>query len=835
MWRNYLVVGARALAKNRTYAFINIFGLALGLAACLLILLYVRYETSYDRWLPGAENVYQVQSFSIDPDSGERFNFRQSQYVAGTALQKDFPQVAARVHVMPTRAVVLDDGEAITVEEAARVDGPFFDIFSLPLSAGDPATALAKPGNVVLSEKEAQRLFGRQAALGRTLTVIENGRHVDYRVTGILKTVPKNSHLRLDMVMRFDPGSFFSDYPGYLTNWGEISGYNYIRLRPGADVEAIRAALPAWEKRNIPDQLFGDRRENAGEDQEWKLIPVRDIHLGEARTGAMEPSNDRSTILTFAIVALLILGMACVNFTNLATARAGQRAREVALRKVLGASRRQLIVQFLSESILVAGLAMVLALTLVELAIPTLSAFLDADLELHYLGEGGVILPVLFLVLVVGAAGGVYPAFYLSRFQPAQVLKANKSAAEAEGSGRLRNILVVAQFAVSIGLIICTAVVYSQTVHARTADPGFRRDGLLQVAAGYRSILPLQETLVREIARVPGVISASRTSLGINTGSTMGRGVRVPGRADTIGIGNYPVDEHFFETMGMKLIAGRGFDPARPLDETSMPYPEPDPAAERALVARGGNVVINTLAARRLGFARPEDAVGKQVRVTISLDTETGMVPVTIVGVVADTRFRSIRQPIEAIMYRLADDYISTILVRYEAGQGKAVRERIERVWQRFAPDLPFDARYSEDIVSGLYEAEDARAKTFAGFSALAIVVACLGLFGLAAFTAERRRKEIGIRKVLGARSRDIVRLLAWQFSKPVIVANLIAWPIAWWAMRDWLNRFDARIDLGPGPFLFAGALALAIAIGTIAGHAFKVARSNPINALRYE
>ncbi|QAY76821.1 ABC transporter permease [Sphingosinicella sp. BN140058] len=835
MWRNYLTVGARALAKNRTYAFINIFGLALGLAACLLILLYVRYETSYDRWIPGADTIYQVQSFSRDPDTGDRFDFRQSQYVAGTTLQKDFPQIAGRLHLLGNRAAVVRGGQALSVEDAARVDGPFFDVFPLPLIEGDPATALARPGNVVLSEREALRLFGTEPAFGRTLTVVDNGRPVDYRVTGILKTLPRNSHLRLDMILRIDVAAFFADYPGQLTSWGEISGFNYVKLRPGADVDAIRAGLPAWEKRNIPDQPFGDRRENDGENQDWRLIPLRDIHLGEAQRGAMEPANDRSTILTFAVVALLILGMACINFTNLATARAGQRAREVALRKVLGASRRQLVIQFLSESILIAGLAMLVALTMVELALPILSTFLDADLEMHYLGSGGVMLPVLLLVIVVGAAGGLYPAFYLSRFQPAQVLKANKSAAEAEGSGRLRNVLVVAQFAVSIGLIICTAIVYSQAVHARRSDPGFERDGLLQISAGYRNLVPVLEAMTHEIGRIDGVVSASRTSIGINTGSTMGRAVRVPGRSETVGVGNYAVDPNFFQTMGIKLLAGRALDPKRPMDESGMPYPEPDPAAERALVARGANVVVNALAARRLGFSDPASAVGKQVRVTLSLDPSIGMVPVTIVGVVADSRFRSIRQPLEPMMYRLGSDYLLAIDVRYQHGRGREVRSAIEQVWRRFAPDLPFEARYSEDIVSGLYLAERARAQTFAGFAALAVVVACLGLFGLAAFTAERRRKEIGIRKVLGARTRDIVRLLAWQFSKPVIVANLIAWPAAWWAMRDWLNRFDARIELGAGPFLFAGALALAIAIGTIASHAFRVARSNPIHALRYE
>ncbi|SMF66012.1 ABC transporter permease [Allosphingosinicella indica] len=835
MWRNYLTVGIRALLKNRTYAVVNIAGLALGIAACLLLILYIRYETGYDRWLPDAERTYQVQSFSTDRETGDEYKLRMSQYVAGTTLQKDFPQIEARVHASGTSPVVLSGGEALEVEDAIRVDGPFFDIVRLPFVAGDPLRALSEVNSAVLSETEARRLFGNESALGKTLTLIERGERVDYRVTGVMRDIPKNSHLNFTMVIRSDFNRIFADYPGYMTSWGEISGWNYVRLRPGADVEAIRAGLPAWEKRNIPDQAFGDRMENPGTDQDWKLVNVRDVHLGAADRAVMRPGNDRATIITFAVVAALILAMACINFTNLATARASQRAREVALRKVLGASRGQLIVQFLGESMLVALLATIVGLSIAELMLPVLAAFLDADLQLHYLGSDGVLLPVVCLTLIVGAAGGLYPAFFLSRFQPAQVLRANKSAAETPGSGRLRNALVVAQFAVSNGLIICTAIVYAQTVHARTADPGFDREGVLQLETGYRGLIPQLDSLAKEIARIDGVRSVAKTSIGVSTSSTMGRGVRVPGRSDVISSGNYPVDENFFTTMGVRLIAGRNFDAARPMDETSLPYPTPNPVAERAIVERGGNVIVNQLAARRLGFANPADAVGKEVRVAVSLDPTMPMMPVTIVGVVQDSRFRSIRIPLEPMMYRLAREYNNYIVVRYDSADPESVRRRIGELWKRFAPDLPYQARFGDEINAELYDAEEARAKTFAGFAILAIAVACLGLFGLAAFTAERRTKEIGIRKVFGARVRDIVQLLAWQFSKPVIIANLIAWPVAWWVMRDWLNSFDARIALGPTPFLLAGALALFIAIATVSGHAIRVARANPIHALRYE
>jgi putative ABC transport system permease protein len=324
-----------------------------------------------------------------------------------------------------------------------------------------------------------------------------------------------------------------------------------------------------------------------------------------------------------------------------------------------------------------------------------------------------------------------------------------------------------------------------------------------------------------------------RSTIGVGTSNQSNTVVQVPGRAEPVIIGNYTVDDQFFRTIGVPVLAGRELSANRPLDiDTTSLIPTKD--EQRALAERGLNIVVNASAARDLGFTRPQDAVGKQFRMGL-VEPEIGSVPVTIVGVVGDTRFRTIRQPLESMSYILSANGHSTLVIRYDDPDPAAVRERVESAWRRVAPDVPFEAAFSEDIVAEQYAAEESRARIFAGFALLAVVVACLGLFGLAAFTAERRTKEIGIRKVLGARTGDIVRLLAWQFSKPVIVANLIAWPVAWYVMRDWLNSFDSRVDLGPWPFLLAGLLALAIAIGTIAGHAIRVARANPIHALRYE
>jgi len=387
---------------------------------------------------------------------------------------------------------------------------------------------------------------------------------------------------------------------------------------------------------------------------------------------------------------------------------------------------------------------------------------------------------------------------------------------------------------VSIGLIICTAIVYSQTAHVREINPGYDREGLIQIQnIGAEQLEPRMDAFIQQLARVDGVRSVGRTSLGISTGNNTTEGIEAPGRDQPVEIGSFIVDAGFLPTMGIRPIAGRSFEDSRPADDSTRPFPRV-PEIDRALAARGLNIVVNELAAERFGFADPAQAVGKQVRAEMFGD-EYGDIPLTIIGVVPNSRFRSAREPIQPIMFRSMRRAHGWMVVRYADADPAAVMAGIEAVWKRFAPDVPFEAKFSEDIIAELYTAEEARAQTFAAFAILAVVIACLGLYGMAAFTAERRTKEIGIRKVFGATVRDIVRLLAWQFSKPVIIANVVAWPVAWWVMRDWLNGFDTRVDLGPGPFVLAGAIALGIAIGTIAGHALRVARANPIHALRYE
>ena len=474
--------------------------------------------------------------------------------------------------------------------------------------------------------------------------MISRGIKRDFKINGVLKDLPKNSHMKVNAIMRLDYPTFNANNPQFLTCWGCQSGWVFVKLRPGTDVKQLQAQEPAWEKRNIPDQPNGSIRFNQGDDQDWHFVNLTDVHLGRAQNGAMTPGNDERTMTTFAIIAVLILGMAVVNFTNLATARASQRAREVALRKVLGATRRQLVVQFVAESIMISAIAMLLALALVEILVRPFAGFLEADLRLDYFGANGILFPAIALSLLVGIVSGIYPAFFLSRFQPAQVLKANRSAAETPGSGRLRTALVVAQFAVSIGLIICTAVVYGQTVYARSVDPGYKRDHILEVRDMNRyQLIPKAEMMVEQMKRVPGVVAVGLSDIGVATDNNSETGLIPPGSNKQVSIDQYSVSEGFFDAMGLKLLAGRWFDGNRPADDMTLNFPI-QKEQEIALARRGVNVVMNEYAIRKLGFKSPQDAVGKVIRSEL-FEPGTGMVDITIIGVVGDSRFRSVRTP----------------------------------------------------------------------------------------------------------------------------------------------------------------------------------------------
>jgi len=830
MWRNYLTVGLAALRRDPLFTAINLVGLAVGLAGCLLIILFIRYELSFDDWLPEADRTYQVQRISTSGAEGPQ-RFAMTSFVAADVMRSRFPEVESATALVWGNGTFRRNGEAIRIDNVYAGDGNFLDVLRLPLAAGDRSAALAAADNIVLTESTARRLFGRTDVLGETLTRVTQTGDKPMRVTAVLRDLPGNSHLRIAAIYR---PNIVADAPGneIYTRWTWVSGWVYVRLRPGTDVAAMHRRMPEVLQRVVP----GDQRDRTAPDRlgfTQELMNVSAINTAALDSGTMRLGTGTKTLVTFGLVAAFLLVVACVNFTNLATARASRRAREVGLRKTLGATRGQLIVQFMVEAAVVVVAAGLLALALVELALPWLNAQIDGDIELRYFGSSGVLLPLAALLALVGVLGAVYPAFFLSRYRPALVLKANRAAPDTPGAGRLRTALVVVQFAVSIALIICTATVYAQTLYARSVDPGYDVGGLLFVPnpefIGDRGQV---ETFMRRVEAIPDVRSVARVGITPDPNTTSNSAFRVPGAPGSVSLQLIDIDGNAFETLGVRVVAGRTVTHEREMD-VGAPRFDIDPERERLVEQRGLNVVIDESAARALGFPDPRAAIGRQ----LVSDRSDGrvVVPYTIVGVVNDTRFESARFEALPKIYYVSPHHHLSLAIRFEGTSGHAVMSAVERLWKSAVTLGPFEGFFADERIARMYDSDERRAAMFAIFAAFAVLISCLGLFGLAAFTAQHRTKEIGIRKVLGARTRDIVRLLVWQFTRPVLLANLIAWPIAWWAMRDWLSEFESRIDLGPGPFVVAGLVALAIAVGTIAGHAVKVARANPIHALRYE
>ena len=831
MWRNYLTTGSRALRRDPLFTAINLFGLAVGLAGCLLIILFIRYERSFDDWIPGADRIYQVHRMvTSGTEAGKREGV--TAFVAASALPPQFPEIEAATGLLGASGVFRKEGQPFDLGDVYATDANFLDVLRLPMVAGDPRTALADVDTIVLTETSARRLFGRTDVVGQTLARIGSSGDRMLRVTGVLRDLPPNSHLRLNALYRHNLAARTSGNEIF-TEWNWVASHVYVRLRPGADPASIERRMVPTLQRLVPTAYRdSSARDRLGFTQ--RLLNIRAINTTPIDSGTMRAGTPAKTLVTFGLVAAFLLIVACVNFTNLATARASRRAREVALRKTLGATRLQLVLQFLLEAALIIGLAGMLALALVELALPLLNELVDGEIAISYFGADGILMPLAAVLLLVGLLGGVYPAFFLSRYRPATVLKANRSGADAPGAGRLRLALVVVQFAVSIALIICTAIIYGQTLYARSADPGYRVPGLLYIL--YPELIgerPQVEGFMRRLGAVPGVQAVARVGVTPDGGGNATTSFRAPGAPDSVILQLVTVDGDTFATLGMRVIAGRNISHEREAD-VGAPMYNSDPERVQLVKERGLNVVVDESAARLLGFGDPQSAVGARIGREDSESGE-GSAPYTIVGVVNDARFESARFEKFPKIYYVAPTSHTALVVRFDPARGRTVMSAAESLWKSSVTADPFNGFFADARIAEMYSGDERRARMFAIFAAFAVLISCLGLFGLAAFTAQHRTKEIGIRKVLGARTRDIVRLLVWQFTRPVLLANIIAWPIAWWVMRDWLNEFQDRIEIGPLPFIVAGLAAFAIAAVTIAGHALRVARANPIHALRYE
>ncbi len=833
MLKNYLLTAWRHFVNNRLFSVINVFGLSVGLMSCVLILMYVRDEVSYDRWLTEADTLVRLHTAFVPSDRPPFLTVRSAGKMMEAVKGFASEEVEAGVRLLQVGTTLIKD-DKIFNESVMFADQPFFELFDLPFLYGSAGTSFIKPMDFVITREMALKYYGRSDVVGESLTVCcLQGQQIDVQVTGVIKTLPENTHLDIDFLTVLEPSMF--DYaPNLLNTWTSVNTYTYFKLKPGVSVSNLENRILQWLDSKSPFTEMVPEGTIPSDMVKLKLMSVPDIHLSAKKDagsmGDMKALGDIEMVATFVGVAILILLIASINFMNLSTARASHRAREVALRKVMGASRFQVALQFLGEAVAIAVLSLLFALVAVEIFLPYYNQAINRELTLVLSEELPMLLTLVVISVLVGLLSGSYPAIYLSRFLPARILKANQSS-EGSGQGNIRSMLVIFQFAASIGLAVCTAVIYSQTMYARNMDVGYSFESKL-IVDGLNSTgaMEQQDAIINELSSIPGVKSVVLSSEvpsqdnENNTGFQRTDGGE-PG--DELIINYYSAGFGFFEAYDMDLLAGRTFSESFGTDQIE-DIEEDDTRIGLA------SIIINESALRALGFSRPEEAIGKLLRADVF---GSGTHDLEIIGVSKDVYFRSIKFGIRPSVFLNNPGSLQVATISFESNDVSRLVSDVEDVWKEMVPMSPVSHQFLDDMIRAQYLEEEQQAKLFAVFSVLAIVIACLGLYGLASFTAERRTKEIGIRKVMGARARDIVTLLVWQFTIPVLIANVLAWPIAWFIMSGWLEGFIYRIDGSYilGACLVAGAGALLIAWLTVASRALKVAGASPITALRYE
>lgn len=797
----------RSLSRHKLYAALNIGGLAVGIAVFLVLGLYVRFETSFERWLPDHDKVYVVQTVWNLP--GSPFNGREPQTMGGLLeqLREDFPgTVGTRIWGGEGAGSVLRRGVA-TKEDVAEVDPSFFDVFDLPMVSGDGRRALADPSGAIISESLARKYFGTSDPIGQTITAsYEEPRN--YRIRGIFRDIPDNSDIKVSLLLplrkNVERDSWY--------HWGSTHLSTYLRFESPFTARAYGQKLSAFVDR----RALKDSGPNASKTETIALLPLAEQHFASPKGGL---SSRKLTVLTLGLVGMLTLLIAIVNYVNLATARAGLRAREVAMRKVLGADRKALVTQFLGEAMLTVGIAALGGLILAELGLPLINAAGGLSLAIPY----ALVVPSLAaLVIMVGVLAGFYPALMLSRFPAAAVLASSRAPGGGRAGTRVREALVVFQFGLAIAFMIGTAILLVQTRHVRQADLGYQRDNLIIIRSIADGNVPpaLRRAMVEAIRTLPGVQKIALGGDGPGgSGTTNADNVPLPGvPGDGPNLRWVDTGPGYFQVYGTRLVAGRMFDPARREDDHQLMD-----------ASTNHNIIINRLGVKQLRFASPDAAINKVVG---------GDRPRTIIGVVENLRFDTPRNPIAPTYYYYSSDparnYPMIANVRF-SGDPRAMLSQIRAIWQRMVPQVPFEGDTADNRLARYYQADEQTTRLFAIGAGLAVLIGCVGLWGLASFNTQRRVKEIGIRKTLGASGPDIVKLLVGQFLRPVLLANLIAWPLAFVAMRTWLAGFDDRVALSPLFFVGASLLATAIAVLTVLGQSLRASRAAPAWALRHD
>ncbi|HEX8331993.1 MAG TPA: ABC transporter permease, partial [Segetibacter sp.] len=773
-----------------------------------LITLFVVDELTFDKYNDKADRIYRV---NVDLRfGGAEQKFAVSSAPLAPTIIKELPQVENAVRFRNYGSSLVRKGsQNIHEERIIFADSTLFSVFSLPMIAGNPKTALTEPNSVVITSTTAKKYFGNNDAVGQVLKFDNQN---DYKVTGVIKDVPKNSHFNFDFFVAMTNAE--ESRNGV---WASFNFNTYVLLRKDADPKLVAANMQKTSDKYLWPQVKEMMKidpvefKKSGNFINLSLMPLTDIHLHSDRIVELSPNSDMQVVYIFSIIAAFILIIACVNFMNLSTARSSNRAKEVGVRKVLGSQRINLINQFLTESVLLSLISFVLALGIAFLILPYFNELSSKQLSLSPSAHP-VLLPVLITCsIIVGILAGTYPAFYLSSFQPVQVLK-GKLAGGSKHSF-FRSSLVVFQFAISIGLIIGTIVIYRQLNFIQTKKLGFNKEQVLVVHNAY-ALGDKAKTFKDEVKRFKDVQSASLTGYLPVPSSRNEHPFFPEGQMDSekaVTMQDWSVDHDYIKTLGMELVKGRDFSVDMPTDSTS--------------------VIINETAARLFGFDEP---LGKTITSLSDPSDPKSRKDLKVVGVVKNFHFESLRQNISALCMKLESSR-GAISFRVNGNNIAANVSAIESLWKKMAPAEPFNYSFLNEDFNSMYRAEQRSGRIFISFAVLAILIACLGLFGLATYSAEQRTREIGIRKVLGATVSNIAGMLSKDFLKLVIIAAVITFPIAWFAMHKWLQDFAFRIDISWWIFIVAGMIAVFIALATVGFHAIKAALSNPIKSLRTE
>jgi len=804
MLKSYFKTAWRSLWRQKVFSFINITGLGVGLSCCLLIVLFIRDELAFDKFHTHKGRIYRVLSeiSKIGEKSGS-VNITNG-WPLGRFMKEKYPEVEEMVYMRQPQYPIKHNGQYF-FENIISADESLFRVFSFPLLKGNPKTALAQPNTLVLTEKMARKYFGSTEAVGQTLMLNDT---LPFQVTGVVKDVPKQSHIQFDILVSF--ATFKANNPDFYENqgWFDLNMYNYVLLREGTDVAAFEKKVSGMAM-----QEAGKFYNGFGYDCKVLLQPFSDVYLQTAKIGnGLGPSTNINYMYMLGVIAIFILLIACINFMNLATARSVKRAKEVGVRKVIGSSKGALVRQFLTESFLTCFLAFVLAIELAVLAIPYFNELSGKSIAFTDLLSTDLLLILLGLLVVVSILAGLYPAFVLANFRPIQVLKGTFAGA---GGVTLRQGLVVFQFAISCALILATVVVTRQLRYMQKQDLGFNKEQVLVIDAALTSFDPGN-----------GKYRALKQALAAHaTVKSVAAGLAVPGRSgwggqlvipegklkeQMLSVEYLAADEDFVQTLGLQLLAGRSFSADFRSD-------------------KGSALLLNEAAVKEMDFGTPAQAIGKHI------DSPSGFPKGIVVGVVKDYHQHGLQEKIRPVVFDFNPSVFQTYAIRMQPSNVPATLAHVQKVCDQFFNGYKADYFFLDEDFARQYQQETRLAKIFATFSCLSIFIACLGLFGLVAFTTVQRTKEIGIRKVLGASVSNIMVLLAKDFMKLVMLANVIAWPLAWWGMNKWLQDFAYRTQISWWIFALTGGVALLITLFTVGMQAFKAAAANPVHALKNE